>query len=269
VKARTLELGIPVLQPERLRSQARKEVSQLGAELLVCVAYGKLFGPKFLDLFPRGAINLHPSLLPRHRGPAPIVSTILNGDQVFGISVQQLSLEMDAGDILVQERVPLRDTETAGELTECAAHRGARLLREVVDSIAQGSAVAVPQLHDDATTSHKVEKEHGAIDFYRPADQIAREVRAYNPWPGAYTHWKGQRLNIHRAYPYEHARGSVSNSGAGVGTVYQVDKATGILIKTGLGTLVVEELQLQGKKALHWKEFLNGHRDFVGSVLGR
>jgi methionyl-tRNA formyltransferase len=262
VKAAAEERGLPVLQPSRLGKSAREEVAPLGAELLVCVAYGKIFGPKFLALFPGGGINVHPSLLPRHRGPSPVTWTILSGDSEGGISVQRLAREMDRGDILAQERLPLRPEETTGSLTETVAERGAPLLADTVDRIASERVTDVPQLEERATYSRIVSKDDGWLDFSEEARVLERKVRAYNPWPGAASTWDGTRLTFHRAEV-------LPGSGAEPGTVLRVDKAHGVLIQTGLGILAVQELQLQGKKSLHWKQFINGHQDLIGSVLGR
>lgn len=285
VKARAQELGLPVLQPERLGSEARSSVTPFRPTLLVCVAYGQIFGPKFLNLFPSGGINLHPSLLPRFRGPAPIPATILAGDGELGITVQELALEMDSGDIYVQERVALDGSESAGELTEFAAHRGAELVAEAVRAIAEERAAATPQRHDWATYCSFLQKEDGEIDFNRPAEEIQRKVRAYNPWPGAFTFFDGQRLTIHRASVVgggETAGAATAAAGADPaasggngggsavpGSVVDIDKGRGILVQTGDGLLAVSRLQLQGKKPLEGDAFANGHPHVKRAIFGR
>lgn len=295
VKVRASELGIPILQPERLRAEARSSVATHQPTLLVCVAYGRIFGPKFLSLFPHGCINLHPSALPRFRGPAPIPATILAGDSELGITVQELALEMDSGDIYAQERVALAGTETTGELTELAARRGAELVAEVVEAIGEGRAEATPQHHDEATYCSLIRKEDGEIDFGRSAREIDRMVRAYNPWPGAYTSFGGRHLTIHRATVRSAAgrrgedgaafgdatsgdtiSGDTSaaaaaspTAGAPPGAIIDIDKAHGILVQTGDGVLAVGRLQLQGKKPLDWQAFVNGHPEVKQAILGR
>ena len=151
VKELALELGLPVLSPERLGKTAREEIVPFKADLLAVVAYGKIFGPKFLDLFPQGAINLHPSLLPKFRGPAPLPATIMAGEEEWGLSVQQVSLEMDAGDIYTQRRFPLYGTETTAELSERAAEIGAEALLETLRNIEHGEGRPQPQNQAEAS----------------------------------------------------------------------------------------------------------------------
>jgi methionyl-tRNA formyltransferase len=263
VKERALELGLPVLQPEQLRTEARAEVTALKPELLACVAYGKLFGPKFLELFAAGTLNLHPSLLPKYRGPAPIPAPILNGDRVTGVTIMALAREMDAGDIYAQREVGLDGTETSASLSERLAADGAALLVEMVDAVAAGTARAKPQDESKATYTSLIEKSAGLIDWSLPAREIERRIRAYQPWPLAHTTWNNQRLNLLGARVVD--AGDIS---AAPGTVLRVDTAGGILVETGNGLLALTELQLQSRKALSWDSFLNGVRDFIGAVLG-
>ncbi|WP_319561505.1 methionyl-tRNA formyltransferase [Marispirochaeta sp.] len=262
VKARALELGLPVFTPQRLGKEAREEIAGIDADLLAVVAYGKIFGPRFLELFPLGGINLHPSLLPQHRGPAPLPFTILNGDREWGLTVQKIALETDAGDILLQKRHSLEGTETTGELTAKAASEGSEAMLKAVRGLEDGSLQAVPQRHQDASYSRLLSKEDGIIDWHQPAEHISRMVRAFNPWPGAYTSFQNQKLTIWEAQVIP------ENSGADSGKVTAVDRKRGILIQTGEGLLAVRALQLQGKKHLPWQSFVNGVRGIEGSILG-
>lgn len=271
VKELAIGLGVPVLQPESLRSDARREVAALEPDILACFAYGKIFGPRFLDLFPRGGLNVHPSLLPRHRGPAPIPGAILAGDAETGVTIQELALEMDAGDILAQERIPLTGAETTASLAETVAPVGGRLLVDVIDRIARGEAQAVPQDPSQATYTRLVEKEDGRIDWRASASTIDRMVRAYIPWPKAYTTWGDERLNILEAIPVERSSaGSEAGPAAGEapGRVLRVDTENGVLVETGNGLLALRKLQLQSRKPLDWRSFLNGVDGFLGAVLG-
>ncbi len=201
VKQAAEQLGVPVLQPERLNGLVRDTIAELQPELLVCVAFVKIFGPKFLALFPRGGINLHPSLLPKYRGPSPIPAAILAGDAETGVTIQYLAPEMDAGDILAQETLTVSCDDTTQTLTERAAALGARLALQVVDEIAAGVERPRRQIDTDATYTHIIEKEEGRIDWGRPASFIARMVRAFNPWPGAFTTFEGRTLNNLEARP--------------------------------------------------------------------
>jgi methionyl-tRNA formyltransferase len=262
VKALALDMNLPVFTPRHLGREAREVISETGADLLAVVAYGKIFGPRFLGLFPAGGINLHPSLLPRHRGPAPLPFTILEGDSQWGLSIQKIALEMDAGDILLQKSFPLRGTESAGELAVLAAEEGAKAMLETVRTIEEGTDNPLPQNHRDATYSRLLIKDDGLIDWSQPAFRIDRMIRAFNPWPGAYTSFQKQTLTIWEASPVE------ENSRLHAGTVALVDRKRGILVQTGEGLLAVKSLQLQGKKRLPWQSFVNGIRGIEGSILG-
>lgn len=262
VKLCARELDRVLLQPEKLDAEARELVAALKPDLLVCVAYGKIFGPRFLALFPAGGINLHPSLLPLLRGPSPIASAILHGHSETGLTVQRLALEMDAGDILIQERRSLDESEDCASLTEWAAKAGAAALLRAVAGLADSSIVPRVQDHEKATYCHMIDKHDGTLDWNTPAREICRKVRAYKPWPRAWTRWQGQLLYIDAALALE------ENSPEPVGTVLRIDKSTGILVQTGEGLCALQRLQLQGKKALDAGVFVNGARSFIGSVLG-
>lgn len=262
------ELGLKVLRPEKLNQVARDEVWALGSELLVCVAYGKIFGPKFLALFPSGGVNLHPSLLPRHRGPSPISAAILAGDSVTGVSIQRLALEMDAGDVLARCEIPLDGTETAATLSETAAQCGAELLVQALDSIEAGTEQAEVQQHEQASYCGLITKQDGALNWSAAAVHLDRVVRAFYPWPGAYTEYDGKELKVHEATIPADVDPTLLDSRPQAGTVLGVDNRHGILVQTGDGVLALRRLQLPGRKALDWATFLNGTPNFFGSVLG-
>lgn len=270
VKRTAVRLGIPVIQPESLKAGARRDVGRYSPDLLVVFAYGRMFGPKFMALFPRGGLNVHPSLLPRHRGPAPIPAAILSGDQKTGITVQTLAPEMDTGDIVRQIVIPLHGGETTGSLTELVRAKSPEVLRAAVDDIAEGTATFVPQDHDEATYCTLISKQDGRIDFAHGADEIERMVRAYDPWPKAFTSLGDKLLFILKSSVYENpeSSGAYHNSSR-PGEVVGVDKDSGILIQTGNGLLAVNRLQLESKKPLDWEVFLNGTPDLVGRILGR
>ncbi len=268
VKREAEQMGLPVLQPERLDTEARSAVAQLSPELLVCVAYGKIFGPKFLKLFPHGGVNLHPSLLPRHRGPAPIPAAILAGDRETGVTIQALSERMDAGDIYMQSHRPLNGTETSEQLTAELAETGAELLAETLKRIAVGTAARVPQDENLATYCGMLEKGDGLIDWSLPAAYIERMVRAYLPWPGAYTYFSGTELKILSACLPVGSALQGEAIGGDPGAVVGVDKQHGILVQTADGVLGVLRLQLKSRKPAAWRDFLNGNPAILGSVLG-
>lgn len=260
---RSLNAQIPILTPLRLTRVVRNYIQTLNCDILVCFAYGKLFGPKFLELFPKGGINLHPSLLPKYRGCAPIPAAILNRDTETGITVQRLALEMDCGDILLQEIIPLSGRETAQTLLEKASVIGGSMLSRVLTSIEEGRENPVKQDSDNACYCSILCKNDGCINWNDSALNIDARIRAFTPWPGAYTTVEGVVLKIHEAFVYEK---NIIKEAEGVpnGTIIAVDKACGILVKTGNGILVLTNLQWQSKKAMQWKDFLNGTKNFIG-----
>jgi methionyl-tRNA formyltransferase len=256
-----------ILKPGKLGGGAREELGALGPDLLISFAYGRIFGPKFLALFPLGGINIHPSLLPLYRGPAPIPQAILNRDRETGISVQRLAPEMDCGDILAQEIIPLKGTETAGSLSEEMARMAAALLPRVLGGLASGALEGRPQDNERASYCGLLSREDGRIAWTGGALGIEAAIRAYTPWPLSWTMDGEQRLYILKA--------SVLPPGEGPGrppeppgTVLGVDRDLGILVQTGNGALAVSALQYGGKKALEWRSFLNGARNFIGKRLG-
>lgn len=265
VKRRAIALGLPLLQPARLDTAATEEARRLNPEMLVVAAFGRIFRKEFLDIFPAGGINLHPSLLPRYRGASPISAAILAGDSETGVTVQKLALRFDTGDILAQRAVALDGSETMGTLTACLAVTGAELLAEVLASAPAGRApVGTPQDEERASYCPIVRKEEGRIDWAEPARLIERKVRAYDPWPRAVTTWNGASLLLLKTAVYP---GTFTGAGE-PGTVLAPDKRHGLLVRTGGGVLAVERLQLQFKKPLDWRSFLNGHPDLVGARLG-
>jgi methionyl-tRNA formyltransferase len=263
---------LPLLKPEKLRAEAREEVAALQADLLVSFASGHIFGPKFLALFPLGGINVHPSLLPKYRGPTPIPAAILNRDTETGITIQKLALEIDAGDILIQEKFPLLLKESAGELSKIAAEKAAKILPRAIRDIALGKALWRPQ-KGAPSYCPLIAKDDGRIDWNKSAGEIDAMVRAYNPWPLAWTKSGGLNLYILEAEaPEEPEEAALLKELTPVklpaGTVLGKQKGRGILVTTGKGTLLLKRLQLEAKKALDWQAFLNGARGFLGSRLG-
>lgn len=255
---------IPVLTPEKLNEEARNQVTALNPDILVCFAYGKIFGPKFLALFARGGINIHPSLLPKYRGCAPVPAAILNRDAQTGITVQRLAMQMDSGDILAQVRLPLDGTETADSLLAHCASLSGKIVIDVLKKIESGSDSAVAQNNDDATYCEMLKKEDGLIDWNKSALEIDAQIRAFFSWPGTFTNANGVPLRIHAATVYDTNTESSQNK---PGTVLGTDKKSGILVQTGNGVLAITNLQWQAKKAMNWKDFMNGTRNFIGTVL--
>jgi len=268
VALRRLSHEIPVLKPEKLDGAARAEVKALEPDLLVSFAYGKIFGPKFLGLFPLGGINIHPSLLPKYRGPTPIPAAIINREAETGITIQRLAEEMDSGDILVQEKVPLDGRETTTSLGETVAKKAAELLQALLTNIGSGGLRGKPQDHGEATYCSLITKADGLIDWNMSAPEIDARIRAYTPWPLSWTTHGNQKLFILKAQALELGQAEALPDLAMPGQVLGKDKNKGIMVQTREGVLAVNELQYRTKKALEWKAFLNGARNFIGERLG-
>ena len=255
------ERGLEVRQPMSLRSEdALAGLASLAPEVVVVAAYGLFLPPDALGIPPLGCLNIHPSLLPRYRGPSPVVSAILNGDDETGVTIIKLDEGMDSGPILAQARVPIDERETAPDLTHRLFDLGADLLVDTLPGWASGDIQATPQDESQATITPLVKKEDGEIDWTDDAARIARMVRAYQPWPGTFTHWDGKQLKILDA---------TSMAGdAAPGHVVALDDGR-IGIGTGDGLLVLNRLQIEGRRPSNAQDFVRGYPNFVGAELGR
>jgi methionyl-tRNA formyltransferase len=265
VKAQALALDLPVLQTQSFAPPLLERVGALGSELLVVVAFGRILKKDFLDLFPRGGVNVHASLLPKYRGPSPITAAILSGERETGVTVQKLAVKMDAGDILGVRTLKLTGRETAGSLSDTLARTGAELLAATVKKIEQGRLNPVHQNEEEATYCRLMSKQEGRIDWNVDVQTIERMIRAYDPWPRAYSFYNGRRLNLLSGGVYPE---SVDTGGQMQGLVFATDDRYGILVNAAGGVLYVSSLQLQAKKPLDWRSFLNGQKDFIGAQLG-
>lgn len=286
VAAYAQEMGLPVFTPEHLDSQAREEITPLGADLLVCFAYGHIFGPKFLAMFPMGGINLHPSFLPKYRGCTPVQQAILEGDELLGISIQTLSLKMDAGDILKQDFVQITETANYVDLLNYSAKAGAKMICEIIKEASEKNEMpkGKPQAKDGISYTYTITKEMAKIDWKESADLISKKIRAYYEDPCCWCFEQNDSpLKILEAK--EKNFGDVEiilqkdpnfanlieedvYKTIPCGKVLAYNKSTdGIYVKTGNGILCITKLQRQGKNAMNYKDFMNGAKDFVGSVL--
>lgn len=272
VKEAAVQLGLGVLQPEKLDDPFVEQVRALSPELLVVAAYGKIFRPSFLALFPSGGINVHPSLLPRYRGPSPITATILAGDARAGVTIQRVARRFDTGDILAQESLPLKGNETTASLSELCAVKGAELLAGVLAQMAAGT-LPPGRAQDEAAATYcgTIRKEDGVVRWEEPAVVIERKVRAFDPWPRMSTTFRAESLLLLKSHVYPGTLGEEPGRPewpGEPGAVLAADRSHGLLVRTGLGILAVERLQLQFKKPLDWRSFMNGHPGFVGTRLG-
>ncbi|MBN2652550.1 MAG: methionyl-tRNA formyltransferase [Spirochaetales bacterium] len=258
IKTKALERGIPVLQPEKLDQEFRNQVLELKPDLLISFAYGKIFGPKTLSCFSFGGINIHPSLLPKYRGPAPINAAILNMDEYTGISIQKLAEEMDSGDILLQNRIRLNHDETTEVLSRIVSFISAEMLVEVLENFQVLSVKAYEQKEEDASYCHILKKEDGLIDWNLSSKEISAKIRAYFPWPGSFTFVDSQRLNILAADLIDDSQLNEKYSSEEAGKVLEINKSLGIIVKTGDSLLGIKQLQLHSKKVLDFRSFSNG-----------
>jgi methionyl-tRNA formyltransferase len=259
--ARTHRLRL--LQPLRLRSpEVIDTLRALAPDLNVTVAYGKIIPREVLELPPLGSINVHPSLLPKYRGASPIVAAIRNGDIETGVTIMYQSMELDAGDIILQRRAPIAPDDTARALEARLARLGAEALIDAIHLIAERRAPRTPQDHSAATYAGKLEKEHGRIDWTRPATELVNLIRAMDPWPSAYTTHRGRLLKVWRAT----AAGDIA--GGEPGTILDVREG-GIIVAGGEGALRLLEVQPEDRRRMGAVEYARGARVRIGERLGR
>lgn len=263
VKRLALERGMGVRQPVSLRGpEERDELARLKPDLVVVAAYGLLLPRSILEIPPQGCLNLHPSLLPRHRGPSPVAATILTGDDVTGVTLMLMDRGMDTGPILAQRSVAVESSDTTASLTARLALVAADLLREYLPLWLAGELTPQPQDDSRATVSRLHSKEEGEISWQLTALEIWRRVRALYPWPGCYTYWRGQVLKVLEAIPLTEA------DSTSPGRVVSLDaEGVALGVETGQGVLGLVKVQLEGRRPVTAQEFLRGHRDIVDAFL--
>ena len=251
VKVVAAARGVPIAQPRSVRGDDfARLLAGWTPDLSVVAAYGRILPRRILDIPRLGSINVHASLLPKYRGAAPIQWAIARGETTTGITIMRMSEQMDAGDILLQRATPIGAEETGGELHDRLAELGAAALREALALLRQGRLTATPQDPAAATLAPMIEKSDGLIDWTRPAVELARRVRAFNPWPSAFTRHGGRLLKVHRARPLS------APARAAPGTVERAD--TVLRVATGAGQLELLELQWEGRRRLAAADFVRG-----------
>ncbi len=268
------KLGLDVLQPPTLRDpEVLKRLRALSPEIIIVVAYGQILRQELLDLPSRGVVNVHPSLLPRWRGASPIPASILAGDERTGVTIMLMDTGMDSGPVLAQEDVPIHDDDTSRSLSDTLAALGADLLVRTLPPWLAGETLPQPQDDSLATTCPLLRKEDGAIDWQLPATDIWRRVRAYNPWPGAYTFSNGELLHIWKAWPL------TVDTTAAPGVVLELQASwqgelpvhfrneAAFAVQAGSGVLVPLEVQRAGRRILAAPEFLRGMHGLTGRRL--
>jgi methionyl-tRNA formyltransferase len=253
VKRLALELGIPVIQPEKLRQpEAMDQLRLWNPDLIVVAAFGQILRKDVLELPKHGCINVHASLLPRWRGAAPINAAILHGDEETGVTILQMDIGLDTGPMLSKRSIRLTREDTAGSVFETLSHLGADLLIETLPDYLSGKLTPIPQPDEGATYAPMLKKEEARLDFTRPAEELERRVRAFNPWPGAFMDLDGAPLKIHRS------RVDAGAAAEGQRLIVQDQPAVG----ARGGILVLEEVQPAGKKSMSGKAFLAGARSW-------
>ena len=263
VKVAALELGLKVEQPESLKSEpVIAGLARYKPEAIIVCAYGQILPKAVLEIPPLKCINVHFSLLPRHRGASPVVSTLLAGDEFAGVTIMIVEPKLDTGPALARAAITILPHDNAGTLTEKLGVVGADLLLEALTAWRRGEIEPKAQDESQSTYFSQMQKEAGEIDWTLPALSIWRQVRAYNPWPGCYTAWGGKQLKIVEA----EALPDMETPGPGK-IIELPGRKDAAGIGTGKGVLAVERLQLRGKRAVTAAEFLRGQRGFIGQNL--
>lgn len=280
VKQAALELGLPVLQPARVKNpQAVADIAALQPDLAVVVAFGQILTQQLLDVPRLGCINVHASLLPQYRGAAPIHWAVINGETLTGVTTMWMDAGLDTGDMILRSEVPIGPEMTTGELHDRLAEAGAELLVRTLRAVERGDAPRTPQDHAIATYAPRLTPADERIDWTRPAAQIANLVRGMNPWPVAHTVTPRGRLKVWQARPWNPAQGgalpltgAAASPGAGSaaaapGTVVAVRKGEGLLVQTGGGLLLLQEVQPENGRRMTAEEYARGQRLEPGAAL--
>ena len=262
VKEVAKEAGIPVLQPKRVRErEVIEKLEKIEADVIVVVAFGQIIPKEILTMKRYGCINVHASLLPKYRGAAPIQWAIINGEEKTGVTIMQMDAGVDTGDMLFKSEVAIAPEDTYASLQDKLARAGADLIVPALAAVEKGEVKPEHQNASDSSYVGMIDKSMGQIDFARPAAETARLIRGLNPWPSAYTSYKGKKLKIWEVSPCE------EQAEGAPGMVKKLDKEA-IYINTGEGVLKVTQLQLEGKKRMQVKDFLLGCRMEKGEMLG-
>lgn len=272
VKEAALRLGLPVFQPARVRDpEFIAQLKELNPEVIVVVAFGQIIPQAILDLPKYGCINVHASLLPAYRGAAPIQWAVINGEAESGVTIMRMDAGLDTGDMLTKTVVPLAADETAGTLFDKLSEAGAGLLVKTLKGLEEGTVVPEKQPADSTTEyARMIKKEDGKIDWTENAEDIERLIRGMDPWPSAYTMLNGKTVKIWKAKVMALIGGGLFSALPGqdpakhAGEIWAADES-GIHVRTGDGILVIQELQMEGKKRMSVQDFLRGHKIDPGS----
>ncbi len=259
VKQVALEHQIPVFQPEKIRRDGVDDLQQLHPDLCVTAAFGQILSQEILDIPVLGTVNVHASLLPKHRGSAPIAWAILQGDPEIGVTTMMTSRGIDDGDMLLHCSMPRPLDATCGELTEILSREGAKLLIETLRKMEDGTLKRIPQDHANMTYDPMLKKEMGTIDWNASADEIVCRILAMNPWPACSVQYGEERIKLLRAE-------AVSDTGI-PGNILYAEPDTGLVIGCGKGAVCITQMQAPGGKPMHSRDYLRGHAMRVGTSL--
>ncbi len=258
VKVLAEKHGLPVLQPQKIKDPAfLAKLKGLAPDVIVVAAYGKILPKEVLEIPRFGCINVHASLLPKFRGAAPINWALIAGEKESGVTIMQMDEGMDTGDILLMEKVPIAEDETAGTLHDKLASLGARLIVEALKLLKEGKLTPRKQPEEGASYAPMLKKEDGLLDFGRPATELAILIRGLDPWPTAYAYFRGKLIKFFRPRVEKGPSGEP-------GEILGLDGEGYLRIGTGDGVLKVKELQLAGKKRISAEEFVRGYRPKAG-----
>ena len=255
VKKLAIDLGLDIYQPRSLRTEESfQQIKEWNPDVIVVAAFGQILKKNILTFPPYGCVNVHASLLPRWRGASPINAAILNGDQQTGVTIMKMDEGLDTGPIISMRSTAIDPQENAGELSDKLAQLGGEAIVETLPKYISGDLTPIPQNDEDSTYAPMLSKKDGELDFSKDAEYLARQVRAYSPWPGTFTYWKNQPLKIHRA------KASLSSQREpSIRTIHNSLPA----IYSGNGLLILEEVQPAGKRKMSGETFLNGARDWI------
>ena len=264
VKECALKYNIPVFQPRREReAECIEELRKYNADIMVVVAFGQILPKEILEMTSYGCVNVHASLLPKYRGAAPIQWSIIDGEEVTGVTTMQMNEGLDTGDMLLKVEIPIEEKETGGSLHDKLAEAGAKLCVKTLEALQNKTVTPVPQGETTTAYAKMLEKQLGNIDWTKSAVEIERLIRGLTPWPSAYTNWNGKVMKIWDAKVVESEN---DTNEAQPGAIVKVEKDT-FDVQTGDGLLKVRELQIPGKKRMDAGAFLRGYQIKEGEIL--
>ncbi|MBR4800639.1 MAG: methionyl-tRNA formyltransferase [Clostridia bacterium] len=261
LKVKAEELGIPVLQYEKVSKEGIDDIRALEPDVIVTAAFGQILSEEFLNIPKFSVLNVHASLLPKYRGSSPIQWSILNGDEETGITIMKTIRAVDAGDMLLQKRTKIGDNETAGELFDRLAVLGGEAIVEALKLVENGEAHFVEQNEDEATHCKMIAKEDGRISFGKTARELDCFVRAMTPWPSAYTEIEGKKLKVFRVQKVD------DTAERAIGEVVFADNKNGLVVQAEDGLVRLCDLQLEGSKRMSDLDFLRGRKIEIGNIL--